>query len=55
MGAVYPQVASGFIHFVFDQVEGANFDKGVNAARHIGAHIEAMPGVRAPAIKRIRK
>ena len=52
---VYPQVAGDFVNFVFDQIEGGDFDISVDDLRGVRAEIESVPGVRTPTKKRFWK
>ena len=55
MRPVHAQITSGFIHFVFHEVKGADFNKGVYNTRRVRAYFQAVPGVWAPTIKRVWK
>lgn len=51
MRPIDPQIAGHFVDFIFDKVERADFDEGVNEMRRIGTDFQAVPGMRSPPVK----
>ena len=55
MGTIHPQITGGLVHFVFDEIEGTNFDKSIYALRWMRTHFKTMPGMRSPPVEGLWK